>query len=29
MKNNALISLTVERDWQRTERVVLDGKGME
>jgi hypothetical protein len=29
MKNNMLIPLTVDRNWQRTERIVLDGKGME
>jgi len=29
MKNNVLIPLIVDRNWRRTERVVLDGKGME
>jgi len=29
MKNNMLIPLTVDRNWQRTERSVLDGKGTE
>jgi len=29
MKNNVLIPVTVDQNWQRTERIVLDGKGME